>query len=292
MFTQNDEPSIVTLGIPIDTEASLLHPDTQDIIHKLIFDTDSKYSNTALYSVLKLKTDEERQKTIEMTRMVPYRLIKIAGKRIENANLEPLSPISPNSADQQWDISKWNIKTNDPEKLPTHIVSLKTQYEKLSMKFRTNKLGDEIKDLKGYLFTQNAKTPSMLIADLLKYDINTITALMNPKSKESALNKDEFNELKTVRMFFISKLKKFVKGWDNKLMANIMSTTFWILINQRTDKWTHSNFTLLSVLIDKLNEKKLSDDRIKKLDDFLGKENIKHSTPDSVLNEIIYSFFN
>lgn len=60
IFTQNDEPSLVNLGLPVDTEPQLIHPETKSIMKCILKDIPTDFLCTPLAKILVQKQEEER----------------------------------------------------------------------------------------------------------------------------------------------------------------------------------------------------------------------------------------
>lgn len=74
IFTQNDEPSLVNLGIPVDTQPTLLHPNTKEIMEKIEIEWPFELRKSRLAQICKSKLDSERIKIDFNKLLIKYRL--------------------------------------------------------------------------------------------------------------------------------------------------------------------------------------------------------------------------
>jgi hypothetical protein len=281
VFAQNDEPSLINLGIPVDTEPSLMHPNIRDIFHQILRDFPPELREWRLYNLIKKKQEEENAKAVSKIKMWKYFIYKIKG-------VPPLKPEFPSIDESKIKLEypidvKMEWKRDTSLWVPKYKISLRAMWLKFSLKYWDTKLRDEITDFKNYLFSWKQKSLEGIIDDLLHYETNTVTTILNPLKMKQYLPDSEFNDIKTIRLFFIWKIRKFCPSSDSKTMNNIIDLLFQIMTLKTIKMWSVEDFAFLKNSFDLIKKKNYSAKNITNLLDLLKKELDKRSTPDEIL---------
>ena len=78
MFSKDDEPSLINLGIPLDTQPSLLHPNTKEILEKIEQECPDQLRNSRLAKIIKKKLEEGRAKDNKEIILIKHNMIPFA----------------------------------------------------------------------------------------------------------------------------------------------------------------------------------------------------------------------
>ena len=241
VFAENDEPSLVNLGIPVDTDVTLTHPNTNEIIHKIVEDCPEKYYYTPLAKILRNKKNNKKEEKEVVIKLIDFKLIPIPRDSIntsfpfKNSTFPPMP--KPNA-----------IKIEIPENVREarqkfqKVISLdevsKVKFEKKNEMDLLN----EIKDFKNYLYAWSPKTLPQLFNDLCIYGSLMIKILLNPQLKKKSLREEEFREIVTWRLFFMGKIRKFFNFGSIKSINGLIDSLWWIVTNDWNIKYTQESF--------------------------------------------------
>ncbi|CAI2362052.1 unnamed protein product [Moneuplotes crassus] len=285
IFAQNDEPSLVTLGIPIDTDASLVHPSTKEILREINKQCPLEHRETSLAKIICHKINNQNTEAIKEMRLIDHKLTKLPQEYlpknscaiIGRTEIKPLKEVIKLKTTDSTKVFPFTIKKG--------ILLSAIHKESVSCKNEAN-LSEELSDFKNGFINWSPKSLDALFNDILKYSSSAIKTILNPSSRKSQLSEQEFIDIKTTRLFLICKIKKYMLLGATKANNTIIDSLLVSVANDCNTEYTKNSFRVFKIMLNYCKKNNLNPALLEKLSKALIKEILNGYGSEDILEKI------